>query len=79
MLCISLDQWDVQEIIKRIVAELQGRGYLVWFDRKCRKAHAMCTRVQPLPLGSDIMLPSRSGAHEGQCNGKYCWTLRTMH
>ena len=28
-----VDQWDVQEVIKRIVAELQRRGYLVWFDR----------------------------------------------
>jgi hypothetical protein len=25
---------DVQEVVKRIVAALQGRGYLVWFDRK---------------------------------------------
>ena len=27
------DQWDVQSIVKRIVAELQSRSYLVWFDR----------------------------------------------
>eukprot|EP01043_Picozoa_sp_COSAG02_P062725 COSAG02_NODE_8725_length_2462_cov_1.635633_1_plen_32_part_10 len=26
------DQWDCQEIIKQIVAELQRRKYLVWFD-----------------------------------------------
>ena len=26
------DQWDVQEIVKRIVNELQARGYTLWFD-----------------------------------------------
>ena len=26
------DQWDVQSIVKRIVAELQHKDYLVWFD-----------------------------------------------
>ena len=25
-------QWDVQETVKRIVAELETRGYLLWFD-----------------------------------------------
>ena len=25
-------QWAVQKTVKRIVAELQGRGYVVWFD-----------------------------------------------
>jgi hypothetical protein len=30
-----VDQWDVQEVIKQIVAELKRRKYLVWFDRKC--------------------------------------------
>ena len=25
-------QWDVQEVVKRVVAELQLRGYLVWLD-----------------------------------------------
>ena len=25
-------QWDVQETAKRIVAELEMRGYLLWFD-----------------------------------------------
>jgi hypothetical protein len=28
----ALDQWDVQDIVKLIVADLQARGYLVWFD-----------------------------------------------
>jgi hypothetical protein len=32
---VPLDQWDVQPTIKRIVAELQQRDYLVWFDREC--------------------------------------------
>ena len=25
-------QWDVQDIVRRIVTELQVRGYLVWWD-----------------------------------------------
>ena len=29
---MSADQWDVQETVKRIVNELQARGYTVWFD-----------------------------------------------
>ena len=39
MLMSIADQWDVQEVIKKIVAELQRRKYMVWFDRKC------CTRA----------------------------------
>ena len=33
---MPIDQWDVQEVVKRIVAELQRRNYLVWFDREHR-------------------------------------------
>ena len=29
----AADQWDVQDTVKRIVAELQRRKFLVWFDR----------------------------------------------
>ena len=29
-LCCS-DQWDVQATIKRVVASLKKRGYVVWF------------------------------------------------
>ena len=39
-----LDQWDVQEVIKQIVAELQRRKFLVWFDRKCRTHTHTCHR-----------------------------------
>ena len=35
MAALPVDQWDVQEVIKKIVAELQRRKYIVWFDRKC--------------------------------------------
>ena len=31
MLCVAIDQWDVQEVVKRIVNELQVRGYSTWF------------------------------------------------
>ena len=27
-----IDQWSVQETVKRIVNELEARGYTVWFD-----------------------------------------------
>ena len=30
----AADQWDVQAVISQIVAELQHRQYLVWFDRE---------------------------------------------
>ena len=42
-------QWDVQEIvkrIKRIVAELQRRKYLVWFDLFNMKGSVMVTDEQ---------------------------------
>ena len=29
--CALSDQWDVQDTIKRLVASLQKRGYVVWF------------------------------------------------
>ena len=44
-----VDQWDVQEVIKKVVAELQRRKFLVWFDRKCR------TRVLPAPLSDSCV------------------------
>ena len=39
-------QWDVQEIVKRIVAELQRRKYLVWFDLFNMKGSVMVTDEQ---------------------------------
>ncbi len=26
------DQWSVQDVVRKLVSELQGRGYLVWLD-----------------------------------------------
>ena len=31
-LCLVTDQWADQEVVKRIVTELQRAGYIVWFD-----------------------------------------------
>ena len=31
LICVLSDQWDVQATIKRLVASLQKRGYVVWF------------------------------------------------
>jgi hypothetical protein len=33
----AADQWAVQATVQRIVAELQARHYLVWFDRELRQ------------------------------------------
>jgi hypothetical protein len=46
--CVCVDQWDVQSIVKRIVAELQYRDYLVWFDRASLVAHACLARSAQL-------------------------------
>ena len=29
---MATDQWADQEVVKRIVTELQRAGYIVWFD-----------------------------------------------
>lgn len=28
-------QWNVQEVVKRIVNELQKNGYVTWFGARC--------------------------------------------
>jgi hypothetical protein len=38
----AADQWAVQATVQRIVAELQARHYLVWFDRELRLRTAQC-------------------------------------
>ena len=42
-------QWDVQQTVERIVAELQGRGYAVWLDLLCMKGSIVdaCAPKQP--------------------------------
>ncbi len=50
-----VDQGDVQEVIKKIVAELQRRKFLVWFDRKGRIRAHPCLNTT---LGSDSCAPS---------------------
>jgi hypothetical protein len=69
--CVCVDQWDVQSIVKRIVAELQYRDYLVWFDRASLAAHASCTqRSAALTERSHTRLTGRcSGADEGLSDG----------
>lgn len=47
-------QWDVQEVVKRVVAELQLRGYLVWLDVERMKGSvidAMSAAVEGASLG----------------------------
>lgn len=43
------DQWDVQDVVTRVVAELQRRGYNVWFDLERMKGSGVtfthCGRV----------------------------------
>jgi hypothetical protein len=42
------DQWDVQEIIQRVVDSLRLAGYLVWFD--VRTAGPICLAVNRLDI-----------------------------
>ena len=47
-------QWDVQKVVKRVVAELQLRGYLVWLDVERMKGSvidAMSAAVEGASLG----------------------------
>ena len=64
-----VDQWDVQEVIKRVVAELQRRKYLVWFDRKRPHSRNLASFVPYLAL--TVRAASYSGVHEGQRSGWY--------
>ena len=44
MICVLLpDQWDVQDTIKRLVASLKKRGYVVWFG--AHAPHESFTRM----------------------------------
>ena len=65
---VVTDQWAVQAIVERIVAELQGRGYLVWLDlermkvsssRLSTKSH--CTRCCSAPF--DMTLTPQPSLH----------------
>jgi hypothetical protein len=48
---VHADQWDSQTIVQKIVAELQRRAYLVWFDLERMKGSVMdaseCDRSLP--------------------------------
>ena len=65
---LAADQWDVQEVVERIVAELQARKYLVWFDRKCVTRVHSCLDSTCVTVLTD-RAASYSGVHEGQCDG----------
>ena len=34
-------QWAAQEVVKKIVADLQLRGYNIWWDLECMKGSVM--------------------------------------
>ena len=48
-------QWDAQVVVKRIVADLQGRGYLVWFDLERMKGSVM-DAMSAAVEGAELML-----------------------
>ena len=55
------DQWDVQPTIKRLVASLKKRGYVVWFGETA-DAHVSPINVR---LCSFVCRTRRPGEHEG--------------
>ena len=46
-------EWDFQEVVKRIVSLLQGRGFNVWFDLECMKG----STIVRLLLASSLLWP----------------------
>ena len=54
-------QWDAQEIVQRIVNELQGRGYTLWFDLY------QCVFPCPSLIGCSLLSETLvAWQHEGQ-------------
>ena len=46
------DQWDVQATIKRIVASLKKRGYVVWFGESADGADLERTKTTGSTVGA---------------------------
>ena len=60
-------QWNVQEVVKRIVNELQKNGYVTWFGARCMYsplARSLLTKMFPLScsLPINVMCSSFSAA-----------------
>ena len=67
-------QWNVQEVVKRIVNELQKNGYVTWFGARCMyspralaltKMFLSCSL--PMPINVQCAAESFSAALTGLC------------
>jgi hypothetical protein len=45
-----LMQWNVQEVVKRIVNELQKNGYVTWFGARCMYSPRALALTNFVPL-----------------------------
>ena len=59
--------WDHQEVILRVVASLQGRGYLVWVDTEQMKGATVDTMALAVE-GSEVVLIGVSRAYKESSN-----------
>jgi hypothetical protein len=54
-------QWNVQEVVKRIVNELQKNGYVTWFGARCMYS------PRALALTLKMFLSCSPSANQPQC------------
>ena len=73
-LCVVIDQWGVQEVVKRIVAELVSTSSPLHVV-----VRIMTDRLLVLAATPQLSGVVRLVQHEGQRNGEHCWTLCCMH
>ena len=61
-------QWDVQPTIQRLVASLQARGYVVWFDLERMKGSVVDAMSDAID-NAEVMLYAVSEAYKesGNC------------
>ena len=59
--------WDHQDVILRVVASLQGRGYLVWVDTEQMKGASVDTMALAVE-GSEVVLIGVSRAYKESSN-----------
>eukprot|EP01048_Picozoa_sp_COSAG05_P017397 COSAG05_NODE_2363_length_3174_cov_2.055935_3_plen_681_part_00 len=56
-------EWTYQELVKRVVLQLQSRGYRVWFDLECMKGSTIDVRP-PSPLSLSALASALLGFAE---------------
>ena len=61
------DQWDCQDVVTKIVGELQARGYEVWFDLERMKGSVMDAMSEAIE-GAEVMLYGVSEPYKESAN-----------